>query len=92
MPTFIAPPWCSGWSLGLARETLRELADKLRDRLQSGILCIGGRQNDKATLLIAVTILTSSSADDLRAVGINRDTDAMVERLAVLAKDQGLEY
>ena len=42
-------------------------------------------------LLIAVTILTSSSADDLQAVGINSDTDTMVQRLAVLAKDQGLD-
>jgi orotidine-5'-phosphate decarboxylase len=44
-----------------------------------------------APLLIAVTILTSSSEDDLRAVGINRSAPEMVERLAVLAREQGLD-
>ncbi|MFC1609624.1 alanine--tRNA ligase [Myxococcota bacterium] len=36
-------------------KALRELADKLRDRLRSGILCIGGESNGKATLLVGVT-------------------------------------
>ncbi|OGQ84183.1 MAG: hypothetical protein A2289_10660 [Deltaproteobacteria bacterium RIFOXYA12_FULL_58_15] len=40
---------------GIGGKELRELADKLRDRMQSGILCLGGRDLDKATLLIAVT-------------------------------------
>ncbi|NNL07216.1 MAG: orotidine-5'-phosphate decarboxylase [Gammaproteobacteria bacterium] len=42
-------------------------------------------------VLIAVTILTSSSEDDLQAVGINQTPQVMVEKLAVLAKDQGLD-
>ena len=42
-------------------------------------------------LLIAVTILTSSSDDDLKAVGINRSTGDMVRRLALLSKEQGLD-
>ena len=41
--------------------------------------------------LIAVTILTSSSDDDLKAVGINQSTKDMVKRLALLSKDQGLD-
>lgn len=44
-----------------------------------------------APLLIAVTILTSSSDDDLRAVGINQGAGDMVGRLARLASDQGLD-
>jgi orotidine-5'-phosphate decarboxylase len=44
-----------------------------------------------APMLIAVTILTSSSDDDLRAVGINQSAGDMVGRLARLASDQGLD-
>ena len=42
-------------------------------------------------LLIAVTILTSSSEDDLKAVGINQSAKIMVKQLASLSKDQGLD-
>jgi len=42
-------------------------------------------------LLIAVTILTSSSEDDLKAVGINQSAKIMVKQLALLSKDQGLD-
>jgi orotidine-5'-phosphate decarboxylase len=44
-----------------------------------------------APLLIAVTILTSSSDADLKAVGINQSTEDMVRRLASLSKQQGLD-
>src|SRR5438105_4181210 len=36
-------------------EALRELADKLRDQLKSGIVVLGGAKDGKATLLVAVT-------------------------------------
>ena len=36
-------------------EALRELADKLRDQLKSGIVVLGGEKDGKATLLVAVT-------------------------------------
>ena len=42
-------------------------------------------------LLIAVTILTSSSEEDLRAVGIESGTTDMVVQLATLSKQQGLD-
>ena len=42
-------------------------------------------------VLIAGTILTSSSEDDLQAVGINQTPQVMVEKLALLAKEQGLD-
>jgi orotidine-5'-phosphate decarboxylase len=41
-------------------------------------------------ITLGVTILTSSSAQDLRAVGIERPVDEMVERLALLSKKAGL--
>lgn len=42
-------------------------------------------------LLIAVTILTSSSEEDLKAVGIQSSTRDMVLQLAGLSKQQGLD-
>ncbi|HZR09302.1 MAG TPA: DHHA1 domain-containing protein, partial [Myxococcales bacterium] len=36
-------------------EAMRELADKLRDQLKSGIVVLGGEKEGKATLLVAVT-------------------------------------
>ena len=47
--------------------------------------------DDGSPLLIAVTILTSSSEDDLNAVGINHNPREMVTQLALLAKEQGLD-
>ena len=42
-------------------------------------------------MLIAVTILTSSSDDDLKAVGIDRNAHEMVMLLAALVKQQELD-
>lgn len=42
-------------------------------------------------LLLAVTILTSATAETLREVGIDRSIDEMVPRLALLAKQAGLD-
>jgi len=36
-------------------KVLRELADKLRDRMQSGVVVLGGSDGEKVTLLAAVT-------------------------------------
>jgi alanyl-tRNA synthetase len=36
-------------------EAMRELADKLRDQLKSGIVVLGGEKEGKATLLVAIT-------------------------------------
>ncbi|HET7788803.1 MAG TPA: alanine--tRNA ligase [Myxococcales bacterium] len=36
-------------------EALRDLADKLRDQLKSGIVVLGGEKDGKASLLVAVT-------------------------------------
>jgi alanyl-tRNA synthetase len=36
-------------------KTLRELADKLRDKLGKGVVALGAEQDGKAILLVAVT-------------------------------------
>ena len=45
----------------------------------------------ESPLLIAVTILTSSSDEDLQAVGIDHTPGEMVKRLAFLAKREGID-
>ncbi|MGD2159982.1 MAG: orotidine-5'-phosphate decarboxylase [Gammaproteobacteria bacterium] len=45
----------------------------------------------EAPKLIAVTILTSSSEEDLKAVGIEHTPEEMVKRLALLTREQGLD-
>jgi orotidine-5'-phosphate decarboxylase len=45
----------------------------------------------QSPILIAVTILTSSSVEDLKAVGIEHTPEEMVKRLALLAREQGLD-
>jgi orotidine-5'-phosphate decarboxylase len=42
-------------------------------------------------LLIAVTVLTSMGADELKAIGVERDAEQQVLRLAGLTRDAGLD-
>ncbi len=46
---------------------------------------------DKAPLLIAVTVLTSMSDDELPLIGVNKTTDEQVLNLAKLAQSAGLD-
>jgi orotidine-5'-phosphate decarboxylase len=43
------------------------------------------------TKVVAVTVLTSLDGDDLRAIGVQADPHAQVERLADLAREAGLD-
>lgn len=47
--------------------------------------------NNHNTLLIAVTVLTSMSADDLNQIGVTDNLDAQVSRLAQLTGQAGLD-
>ncbi|MEY4642972.1 MAG: orotidine-5-phosphate decarboxylase [Pseudomonadota bacterium] len=47
--------------------------------------------SQSSTLLTAVTVLTSLSAEDLRATGVNDAPDQQVLRLATLASTSGLD-
>lgn len=46
---------------------------------------------DRRPLLVAVTVLTSMDAHDLSEVGVAADPEAQVLRLALLAKDSGMD-
>ena len=69
---------------GVRMLTLHTLGGK--EMLQAAAAANRGR----ATLL-GVTVLTSFDTAGLRRVGIEHETDAMVERLALLARDAGID-
>ncbi|MED5294414.1 MAG: orotidine-5'-phosphate decarboxylase [Pseudomonadota bacterium] len=48
-------------------------------------------QNGLSTHLIAVTVLTSMTADELASTGVSSPLDEHVEHLAKLAKDSGMD-
>lgn len=81
--------------------TVAKAVQALRD-LEPAVLTIhaaGGRammEDAKAaaptgTKVVAVTVLTSLDGDDLRSIGVVKDTSAQVERLTALARDAGLD-
>ena len=49
------------------------------------------RGNPDRPILLAVTILTSSTEETLRGVGIDRPVPVMVPKLALLARDAGMD-
>ncbi len=50
-----------------------------------------GKNGEKETLLIAVTVLTSMTAEDLKGIGLDVSSEEQVLRLANLAKKTGLD-
>jgi orotidine-5'-phosphate decarboxylase len=60
-------------------------------KLVSEVDAVCPRGNPERPLLIAVTILTSSNDETLKAIGIDRPVSEMVPRLARLAKDAGMD-
>jgi orotidine-5'-phosphate decarboxylase len=45
----------------------------------------------EGTKVVGVTVLTSLDSDDLNAIGLTSNTESQVERLAILAKEAGLD-
>lgn len=58
--------------------------------MQERVRAVAIADNCPLPITLGVTVLTSSSAEDLRAVGIERSIEEMVERLALLSKNAGL--
>lgn len=69
------------WMVNVHASGGRAMLDAARESLGSG----------SSTLLTAVTVLTSLSAEDLRATGVNDAPDQQVLRLATLASSCGLD-
>ncbi|MBX2814121.1 MAG: alanine--tRNA ligase [Myxococcales bacterium] len=55
---------------GTPRKSLRNLADKLRDRIVSGVVILSAVEGDKASLLVAVTKDCSSQVDASEALQV----------------------
>jgi orotidine-5'-phosphate decarboxylase len=60
-------------------------------RLVAEVDAVCPRGNPERPLLLAVTILTSSNEETLRAIGIDRPVTEMVPRLAKLAQNAGMD-
>ena len=60
---------------------------KMMEKAKAALLPYG----DKAPLLIAVTVLTSMSEEDLVALGITKSPAEQVQHLALLSKKAGLD-
>jgi orotidine-5'-phosphate decarboxylase len=60
-------------------------------RLVAEVDAVCPRGNPERPLLLAVTILTSSNDETLRAIGIDRPVTEMVPRLAKLAQNAGMD-
>lgn len=70
------------WMVNVHAGGGRRMMEAARERLQ---------QVAEPPLLIAVTVLTSMGRDDLRQVGVDDEPQQQVLRLAVLARDAGLD-
>jgi len=70
------------WMVNVHASGGRRMLEAARERLD---------RHGLATRLIAVTVLTSMEAADLSEVGIDASPAAQVERLAVLARDSGMD-
>ncbi|MDY0211966.1 MAG: orotidine-5'-phosphate decarboxylase [Desulfuromonadaceae bacterium] len=58
--------------------------------MQERLRVVAQSEGWEIPMTLGVTVLTSSTTEDLRAVGIERPVDEMVARLAVLTKKSGL--
>ncbi|RTR06515.1 orotidine-5'-phosphate decarboxylase [Halomonas nitroreducens] len=70
------------WMVNVHAGGGRRMMEAARTRLE---------QHGLATQLIAVTVLTSMEAEDLAEVGVSATPAEQVERLAVLARDSGMD-
>lgn len=70
------------WMLNVHASGGRAMMEAAREALE---------QSSNKPLLIAVTVLTSMSEEDLKELGVNRSVDEQVLMLANLAKSSGLD-
>jgi orotidine-5'-phosphate decarboxylase len=92
IPNTVAMAGLEALRLGVRMFNVHALGGfEMMERLVAEIDKACPRGNPQRPILLAVTILTSSNAETLRRVGIDRPVEVMVPKLAKLAFDAGMD-
>jgi orotidine-5'-phosphate decarboxylase len=89
IPNTVAKAMVEAARLGVQLVNLHALGGA--EMMETAVREVQREFGDDRPKLLAVTILTSSTAETLRQVGIERPVEEMVVRLARLAKDAGMD-
>ncbi|MFH1026411.1 MAG: orotidine-5'-phosphate decarboxylase [Pseudomonadota bacterium] len=90
IPNTVAQAMVAAAGLGVQLANLHALGGAEMMETAANAVCKGFSESERPRLL-AVTILTSSTAETLRQVGIEHPVPEMVVRLAKLAKESGMD-
>ena len=92
IPNTVAMAGLEAYRLGVRIFNVHALGGfEMMAKLVAEIDKVCPRGNPDRPILLAVTILTSSTEETLRGVGIDRPVTVMVPKLAKLAKDAGMD-
>lgn len=92
IPNTVAMAGLEAMRLGVRMFNVHALGgSEMMTRLVAEIDKASPRGNPERPILLAVTVLTSSTEETLRGVGIDRPVQVMVPKLARLAKDAGMD-
>jgi len=92
IPNTVAMAGLEAQRLGVRMFNVHALGGfEMMAKLVAEIDRVSPRGNPDRPILLAVTILTSSTEETLRRVGIDRPIQVMVPKLARLAKDAGMD-
>lgn len=89
IPTTVAKAMVEASRLGVQLANLHALGG--REMMETAVQAVHKECGEQRPKLLAVTILTSSTAATLREVGIEHPVEEMVVRLAKLAQDSGMD-
>lgn len=89
IPNTVARAMVEAARLGVSLVNLHALGGG--EMMESASKAVRKEFGDERPRLLAVTILTSSTTETLRQVGINEPVDQMVIRLAKLAQESGMD-
>ncbi|WP_027716880.1 orotidine-5'-phosphate decarboxylase [Desulfuromonas sp. TF] len=92
IPNTVAKAGVEACRLGVRMFNVHALGGReMMARTVTEVDALWPRGRKERPLLLAVTILTSSTGETLREVGIERSVEEMVPRLARLARDAGMD-
>ena len=89
IPNTVAKAMLEAARLGVQLANLHALGGA--EMMETAATAVRKEFGDERPRLLAVTILTSSTAETLRGVGIDHPLEQMVVRLAKLAQDSGMD-